>query len=97
MRGSIIVVKGKAPAVWPPVGAVTLFFESKKNAWRYQTADGTLYDFGGTLVAHALSNHTAATGSVDFGQQQALGLVLENLTSDPASPVEGHIWIRTDL
>jgi hypothetical protein len=28
---------------------------------------------------------------------QAIGMRLENRTSDPASPAEGQIWIRTDL
>lgn len=37
------------------------------------------------------------TGSVEFNQQQALQLVIENRTSDPGSPVTGQIWLRTDL
>jgi hypothetical protein len=36
-------------------------------------------------------------GPVYFGGQQALDFVLENRTSDPGSPVEGQIWLRTDL
>lgn len=46
---------------------------------------------------HALSAHSAASGSVDFNQQQALGLRIENRTSDPGSPAVGQIWLRTDL
>ena len=35
--------------------------------------------------------------SAQFNQQQALNFVIENRTSDPASPVDGQIWLRTDL
>ncbi len=31
------------------------------------------------------------------GEFQPVGNVLENLTADPASPVVGQIWIRTDI
>ena len=34
---------------------------------------------------------------IDFQQKQAKQLVIENRTSDPASPVTGEIWFRTDL
>jgi hypothetical protein len=37
------------------------------------------------------------TGNVDFAKHQALGLVIENRTSDPTTPVTGQIWFRTDL
>lgn len=36
-------------------------------------------------------------GSVEFATQQALQLAVENRTDDPASPVDGQIWLRTDL
>ena len=39
----------------------------------------------------------APVAAVDFDQQQAVNFVVENRTSDPASPVEGQIWLRTDL
>lgn len=39
----------------------------------------------------------APVAAVDFAQQQAVQLVIENRTSDPGSPVEGQIWLRTDL
>ncbi|GAG19170.1 unnamed protein product [marine sediment metagenome] len=35
--------------------------------------------------------------SVEFSSQQALQLAVENRTGDPASPVDGQIWLRTDL
>lgn len=35
--------------------------------------------------------------SVDFNDQQALAFRVENLTSDPVSPTEGQLWLRTDL
>lgn len=46
------------------------------------------------LLFHELGEPTA---SVQFAQQQALQLVIENRTSDPGSPVTGQIWLRTDL
>lgn len=36
-------------------------------------------------------------GSVEFSQEQALQLVVELRTSDPGTPVDGQIWLRTDL
>jgi hypothetical protein len=34
---------------------------------------------------------------VNGGTNSALGIVVENKTSDPVSPVTGQIWIRTDI
>lgn len=34
---------------------------------------------------------------VDFNEQEATNFVIENRTSDPGSPAEGRIWLRTDL
>lgn len=36
-------------------------------------------------------------GSIEFSQQEALQLAVEKLTSDPGTPVDGQIWLRTDL
>lgn len=36
-------------------------------------------------------------GSIEFSQQQALQLVIELRTDDPAAPADGQIWLRTDL
>ena len=52
------------------------------------------------LHGHAvpkLNACTAPDGAVDFSQEQATSLVIENRTSDPGSPVTGQIWLRTDL
>jgi hypothetical protein len=35
--------------------------------------------------------------NLDFNQNQALNICLQNLASDPGSPVESQIWYRTDL
>lgn len=35
--------------------------------------------------------------SVYFNDQQATSFRIENRTSDPGSPTEGQIWLRTDL
>jgi hypothetical protein len=34
---------------------------------------------------------------IDMQKQEIKNLVIENRTSDPTSPVEGQIWLRTDL
>jgi len=55
---------------------------------------------GGAVTAlhkHKLNSCDPPDGSVDFAQKQALALVIENRTSDPATPVDGQIWLRTDL
>jgi len=36
-------------------------------------------------------------GSVEFNQKEALQAVIEKRTSDPGTPVDGQIWLRTDL
>jgi len=55
---------------------------------------------GGVVTAlhkHKLNSCDPPDGSVDFAQKQATALVIENRTSDPATPVDGQIWLRTDL
>jgi len=49
------------------------------------------------LHKHILSASDPATGPVDFAKQQATALVIENRVSDPATPANGQIWLRTDL
>lgn len=44
-----------------------------------------------------LDELSTPTSSVGFGQQQLTSARIENRTSDPASPAEGEIWLRTDL
>lgn len=60
------------------------------------SAHATSHKNGGSdeLLLHEFGEPTA---SVQFAQQQALQLVVENRTSDPSSPVAGQIWLRTDL
>lgn len=36
-------------------------------------------------------------GSVEFNKQQTLQLAVENRTSEPDTPNDGQIWLRTDL
>jgi len=36
-------------------------------------------------------------GSVEFNKQQVLQLAVENRTSEPDTPNDGQIWLRTDL
>ena len=50
-----------------------------------------------TLHKHTLNSSDPADGPVAFAQQQATALVIENRVSDPVTPVNGQIWLRTDL
>ena len=49
------------------------------------------------IVATKLNQLANPDGSVGFNQQQAISLVIENRTDDPSVPVDGQIWLRTDL
>lgn len=49
------------------------------------------------IAALKLNELQNPDGSVEFSQQQALQLVIELRTDDPATPVDGQIWLRTDL
>jgi len=37
------------------------------------------------------------SSNVNFNDQQATSFRIENRTTDPASPLAGQIWLRTDL
>lgn len=37
------------------------------------------------------------SNALDFNQNEAKEMVVENRTSDPSSPAEGQLWVRTDL
>jgi len=50
-----------------------------------------------THAPHKLNALSPPDGAVNFNQKQGVSLVIENRTSDPASPVNGQIWLRTDL
>ena len=50
-----------------------------------------------TLHKHKLNQCDVPDGNVNFNQKQAITLVIETRTSDPGSPVDGQIWLRTDL
>lgn len=65
---------------------------STTRTYSLPDADGTL-----ALIEHTLDIFAPPASSVDFNQQQALRLRIENRTSDPGSPATGEIWLRTDL
>lgn len=44
-----------------------------------------------------LDQIAAPVASVGFAQQQATQFRIENRTSDPSTPVDGQMWLRTDL
>lgn len=47
-----------------------------------------------TPKAHTLNSHTAATGAVDFGKQEATTLVLHKATGAPAAPVDAQVYFE---
>ena len=49
------------------------------------------------IDATKLNGLTAPDGAVSFNKQQATSFVIENRTSEPDTPVDGQIWLRTDL
>lgn len=36
-------------------------------------------------------------GSIEFSQQEILQAAIEKRTDDPGTPVDGQIWLRSDL
>lgn len=54
-------------------------------------------DYDTAWVTQTLDSIDAPVASVDFADQQALSFRIENRTSDPGTPTEGQIWLRTDL
>lgn len=55
-------------------------------------------DVVGTVKAGVKLNELQnPDGSVEFATQQALQFAVENRTSDPGTPVDGQVWLRTDL
>lgn len=62
-----------------------------------EASDAAIPMMEGTQVLVDSSLTQDANGSIDFHQEQALQLRIENRTSDPSSPTTGEIWLRTDL
>ena len=74
----------------------------------WSTGDGGITELTGDVtatgpgvVASTLNTTLDAVptpvADVNFADQQALSFRIENRTSDPGSPTEGQIWLRTDL
>jgi len=87
-----ITVSGSG-TVWTIDGGTVTDAKISDVAWGKLTGVPSTF----APASHALSAHTAAAASVDFGQQQAIAFRIENRTSDPGSPATGQIWLRTDL
>lgn len=72
------------------------------DIWR-RTADlrarvgGTNYSVAFLNGAQTFTGAKTFNAPVDFAQQPSVNFVIENRTSDPASPVTGQMWLRTDL
>lgn len=77
-------------------GVVVQGNDSRMSNARTPTAHATSHKLGGSDVI-LLHEFGLPTGTVAFNDQQASSFRLENRTSDPVSPTEGQIWLRTDL
>jgi hypothetical protein len=78
-----------------------LEYHDQKGAHRIPMSGGSV---GGATVSG--SDPIVVTGSVvsfepgspvDFLDEEIVNVRIENRTSDPGSPSEGRIWLRTDL
>jgi len=70
---------------------------SSSYKWKNLYITNTI-NFGTDTNLYRKSADLLATDDdFDFNQHQAKQFVIENRTSDPSSPVEGQLWIRTDL
>jgi len=49
------------------------------------------------IAATKINELASPDGAVNFNQQQVTSMVIENRTSEPDTPVDGQIWLRTDL
>jgi hypothetical protein len=70
---------------------------TENNVPQWDTEDGVLKD--GLTVGTGANNLVQRDSNqhIEFNQKQGLQFVVENRTSDPASPVTGQMWFRTDL
>lgn len=50
-----------------------------------------------TVNGTKVFNDLTLGANMDCNQKQMVSMVIENRTSDPVSPVEGQIWLRTDV
>lgn len=70
---------------------VTQQYQSDEGGITFGMAqDAGFYRPTGTAVARSLSD-------IDFNQNEAIAMCIENRTSDPGSPATGQMWLRTDL
>jgi hypothetical protein len=90
-------VAGKIPDVDADEVVLGPSSTTENNVPQWDATDRTLKD--GLAVGTAANNLVERTSSqhIEFNQKQGLQFVVENRTADPASPVAGQMWFRTDL
>jgi hypothetical protein len=76
---------------------------------RVKSGLASLWTSVNPVLANAQMGYESDTGRVKVGDgatawntlpyrfDGSAGLIIENRTSDPGSPVTGQIWLRTDL
>jgi len=90
------VVVSAAGTVWSIDTATAASYRARASHTGTQLA-ATISNLATTVQAYTLDAFADPVAAVDFGQQQALRLRIENRTSDPGAPATGEIWLRTDL
>ncbi|MBN2543227.1 hypothetical protein JXI42_10215 [bacterium] len=73
---------------WSRTGNYVYTFNNTDSVGIGTTTPGAKLDVNGDVNIE---------GDVDFNQNEAKNFRIENRTSDPASPLPGQMWIRTDL
>lgn len=80
-------------------------FSRENGAWVEKLSPSYLQASGTHASTHAsggadplkLNNLAAPDGDVNFNDQEAVRFCLEKRISDPSTPTDGQIWLRTDL
>ncbi len=79
--------------VWADSSGIP-FSSTTTNQFKVRATGGVQFETAGGQVLDLSSNGTLqASGPI----KASGGLILENRTSDPVTPVTGQIWLRTDL
>jgi len=83
------------------VGQTTILSSNIKDVRGFvsvATNDAVLVTGNQTVAGvKTFTSQVVLLAGANFSQQQAVGMRIENRTSDPATPATGQVWLRTDL
>jgi hypothetical protein len=79
------------------MGMLSFYIFDPSLSWP-QPAKMVIKNSGNVGIGTASPNEKLdVEGNLDMNQNQIKNMVIENRTDNPANPVVGQIWIRTDL